>query len=98
MVPGEAVAPPSVRKRARAQALRCSAVLEGAALRYDDIVEGQIGDAIVFPGLVDLSIFGSKTDSTLSGQPSVTRCCPTRRTPVRERTPSSRASASASFG
>ena len=71
MVPGEAVAPPSVRKRARAQALRCSAVLEGAALRYDDIVEGQIGDAIVLPGLVDLSIFGSKTDSTLSGQPSV---------------------------
>ena len=73
MVPGEAVAPPSVqvRKRARAQALRCSAVLEGAALRYDDIVVGQIGDAIVLPGLVDLSIFGSKTDSTLSGQQSV---------------------------
>ena len=65
--PGAAVAPLSVRKRA--QAVRCAAMLAAAALRFDDIVEGQIGDAVVLPELVDLSIFGSKTDSTLAGQP-----------------------------
>jgi hypothetical protein len=60
LAPGEAAAPLSVRKRAREQAVRCSAVLEGASLCYDDIVEGQIGDAIVLPYLVDLSVFGTK--------------------------------------
>ena len=71
MAPGEAAAPLSVRKRAREQAIRCSAVLEGAALRFDDIVEGQIGDAVVLPDLVDLSVFGTKTDTNLTGQPAV---------------------------
>jgi len=46
-------------------------MLEAAALRFDDIVEGQIGDAVVLPDLIDLSIFGSKTDTTLVGQPAV---------------------------
>jgi hypothetical protein len=73
LAPGDATAPLSVRKRAREQAVRCSAVLEGAALRYDDLAEGQIGDAIILPELVDLSVFGTKTDTTLSesGQPAV---------------------------
>ncbi len=71
LAPGEAAAPLSVRKRARELAIRCSAVLEEAALRYDNIVEGQIGDAIVLPNLVDLSVFGTKTDVNLTGQPSV---------------------------
>jgi hypothetical protein len=43
---------PSVRKRAREQATRCSALLVAAALRFDDIVEGQIGDAAFLPDLV----------------------------------------------
>jgi hypothetical protein len=71
LAPGDATSPFSVRKRAREQAVRCSAVLEGAALRYDDIVEGQIGDAVVLPDLVDLSLFGTKTDIHLTGQPAV---------------------------
>ena len=48
----------------------------------------------MLPGFVDLSIFCPKTDSTLSGQPSV---LPDPVNSGRERTPSSRASASASF-
>ena len=71
LAPGGAVAPLSVRKRARAQAVRCAAMLEAAALRFDDIVEGQLGDAVIHPNLIDLSIFGSKTDIRLSGQPAV---------------------------
>ena len=39
MIPGAAAAPLSVRKRAREQAVRCSAILEAAALRFDYIVE-----------------------------------------------------------
>ncbi len=69
--PGGATAPLSVRKRAREQAMRCSAVLEGAALRFDDIREAQIGDAVILPDLVDLSLFGTKTDAKLTGQPAV---------------------------
>ena len=71
LAPGDAVAPLSVRKRAREQAVRCSAVLEAAALRFDDIVESQIGDAVVLPDLIALTIFGSKTDTRLTGQPAV---------------------------
>ena len=71
MAPGDAVAPMSVRKRAREQAVRCSAMLEAAALRFDDLVEGQIGDAVVLPDLIALSVFGSKTDGLLSGQSAV---------------------------
>jgi hypothetical protein len=67
-------------------------VLEGAALRYDDIVEGQIGDAIVLPDLVDLSVFGTKTDVNLTGQPAVLPC---PADPAPARTPSSKASGSA---
>ena len=71
LTPGGAAAPLSVRKRAREQAVRCSAVLGGAALRFDDLREGQIGDAVVLPDLIDLSVFGSKTDTNLTGQPAV---------------------------
>ena len=71
LIPGDAAAPLSVRKRAREQAVRCSAILEAAALRFDDIVEGQIGDAVVHPDLVALTVFGTKTDNRLTGQPAV---------------------------
>ena len=69
--PGGADAPLSVRKRARAQALRTAAILEAAGLRYDGLMEAQLGDAIFFGDLVDLSIFGSKTDPLLVGQAAV---------------------------
>ena len=69
--PGGADAPLSVHKRARAQALRTAAILEAAGLRYDDLMEAQLGDAIFFGDLVDLAIFGSKTDPLLVGQAAV---------------------------
>jgi hypothetical protein len=40
----------------------------GAGLRYDCLQEAQLGGAIVLHELVDLTIFGSKTDTTLTGQ------------------------------
>ena len=71
LAPGAAVAPLSVRKRARAQAMRCAATLEAAALRFDDIIEAQIGDAVVNTDHIDLSVFGTKTDAALTGQAAV---------------------------
>ncbi len=54
------------------------ALLHPGALRYDDMLEGQLGDCLFFPDLVlvsvpDLvlvSVFGSKTDPELAGQPA----------------------------
>ena len=70
---GGADAPLSVRKRAGAQALRMAVILEAAGLRYDDLMEAQLEDAILFGDLVtvDLSIFGSKIDPLLVGQAAV---------------------------
>ena len=56
--------------------MRCAAILESAGLRVDDLAEGQIGDAIVLPGMIDLSIRGSKTDTTLAGQAAVLTAAP----------------------
>jgi hypothetical protein len=99
MAPSDAVAPMSVRKRAREQAVRCSAMLEAAALRFDDIVEGQIGEAVVLPDLVALSVFGSN----LPRRPMA--CCrasrrssPIHWIPARAHSRSSRACCSASHG
>jgi hypothetical protein len=39
------------------------ALLHAGALRYDDMLEGQLGDCLFFPDLVLVSVFGSKTDS-----------------------------------
>jgi hypothetical protein len=44
------------------------AALHDGALRYDDMREGQLGDILFFPELVDISVFGSKTDRELAGQ------------------------------
>ena len=43
-------------------------MLEAAALCSDDIVEGQIGSAVIHPDHVDQSVFGTKPDTTLAGQ------------------------------
>jgi hypothetical protein len=41
-----------------------------AGLRYDCLQDSkvQLGDVIVLRELVDITIFGSKTETTLSGQ------------------------------
>ena len=60
--------PLSAEKRGREQTVRASALMGGAGLRYDCLQEAQLGDAIVLHELVDLTIFGSKTDTALAGQ------------------------------
>ena len=47
------------------------AVMHAAALRFDDTREGQIGDILLFPDVVEVNIFGSKTDPLLRGQVAV---------------------------
>jgi hypothetical protein len=63
--------PLSAEKRGREQTVRASALMRGAGLRYDCLQEAQLGDAIVLHELVDLTIFGSKTDTALAGRRSV---------------------------
>jgi hypothetical protein len=43
-------------------------VLYDGALRYDDIREGQLGDLAFLPDVVEVGIFGSKTDKLRTGQ------------------------------
>ena len=47
------------------------ALLHGACLRYDDTREGQVGDILHFDDVVDINIFGSKTDRLLAGQVAI---------------------------
>ena len=46
-------------------------MMSAAGARFDDFQEGQIGDGLPFPDAFDLTFFGTKTDPTLEGQPSV---------------------------
>jgi hypothetical protein len=46
-------------------------VLSAATLRFDDAHEGQLGDISWFPGVAELSLFGTKTDPLLRGQAAV---------------------------
>jgi hypothetical protein len=59
---------PARSLRARAATAAHMAALHDGALRYDDMREGQLGDILFFPELVDISVFGSKTDRELAGQ------------------------------
>ena len=68
---GSNVLPASVDKRGRTHAARISAIVSGAALRWDCLQEAQLGDVIILPEMADFSIFGSKTDPTLAGQAAV---------------------------
>ena len=63
--------PRSVEKRGRLLAARAAAILGDAGLRFDCLRESQLGDVIIHPDLTELSVFGSKTDHTLQGQPAV---------------------------
>ena len=75
LAPGGVVAPPSARKRARAQAMCCASILESGDMRFDDILECQIGDAVVPPSIMMIDrlpvILDSETDTTLACQTSV---------------------------
>jgi hypothetical protein len=66
--PGRAIPPRS--RRAREATARHMAFLHDRALRYADTLEGQLGDTLFFDDCVDISIFGSKTDQLLAGQPA----------------------------
>ena len=68
---GSNVLPASVDKRGLAHAARISAIMSGAALRWDCLQEAQLGDVVILPEMADFSIFGSKTDPTLAGQAAV---------------------------
>ena len=57
--------------RQRAATARHMALLHGACLRYDDTREGQVGDILHFDDVVDINIFGSKTDRLLAGQVAI---------------------------
>ena len=61
---------PARSRRARDAAARHMAFLHDGALRYDDMLEGQLGDILCFDSYLDLSVFGSKTDRRLAGQPA----------------------------
>lgn len=43
-------------------------LLYDAAMRYDDGREGQLGDILHYADVVDINLFGSKTDPLLRGQ------------------------------
>jgi len=62
---------PGTRLRRRAATARHMALLHGACLRYDDTREGQLGDILHFPDVVDINVFGSKTDRLLMGQVAI---------------------------
>jgi hypothetical protein len=42
--------------------------LSDAALRFDDIAEGELGDVLHFPDVIQLPLFGTKTDTRREGQ------------------------------
>jgi hypothetical protein len=52
----------------------CSSCTHGSTTRrsstYDNTLEGQYGDCLFFPDLVLVSVFGTKTDPKLPGQPT----------------------------
>jgi hypothetical protein len=56
------------RLRQRAATARHMVLMHDAALRYDDTREGQLGDILHFPDVIDINVFGSKTDPLLRGQ------------------------------
>ena len=62
---------PARSRRARSATARHMAFLHDGALRYDDAVEAQIGDVLHFEDVLDVPVFGSKTDRARAGQPAV---------------------------
>ena len=51
--------------------------MHDGALRYDDTREGQLGDILFFEEVLDVGIYGAKTDTLLRGQTAqLPRCAP----------------------
>ena len=67
---GRAGPSPRTTRRHRDAAARHAALMHGGALRYDDTREGQLGDILFFDDVVDINVFGSKTDPARVGQTS----------------------------
>jgi len=61
---------PETRRRALHATAGHSALLFDGLLRFDDTVEGQLGDLACYPEGGTLGVFGSKTDRLLEGQTS----------------------------
>ena len=61
---------PARSRRARVAAARHMSLLRDGALRYDDMLEGQLGNILCFDSYLDLSVFGSTTDRRLASQPA----------------------------
>ena len=59
---------PDERLCQRAATARHMALMHDAALRFDDTREGQLGNILHSPDVVEINIFGSKTDPFLRGQ------------------------------
>ena len=59
---------PQTRRRRDDATLHHAALLLDGALRYDDTREGQLGDILFFADVLDVGIFGSKTDPLRRGQ------------------------------
>ena len=59
---------PGTRQRALSAATAHMRLLHEGCLRYDDTREGQLGDVLIYPDTVELSVFGTKTDHRLTGQ------------------------------
>ncbi len=62
--------PPGPQPRAHDATARHMAFLHDGALRYDDMLEGQLDDILCFDCYLDVSVLGSKTDRRLAGQPA----------------------------
>jgi len=67
---GRAGPSPRTHRRLLNAAARHAALMHCGALRYDDTREGQLGDILFFDDVVDINVFGSKTDKGRIGQTS----------------------------
>jgi integrase len=59
---------PYIPALAYAAAAMLCLILSDGALRFDDLVEAELGDILRFPGVVQLALFGTKTDTRREGQ------------------------------
>ena len=59
---------PGLQRRRSCATIRHAAFMLDGALRYDDTREGQLGDILFFEDVLDVGVFGSKTDPLRVGQ------------------------------
>ena len=66
--PGRAGPSPNTRQRRLGATAAHMALMFDGTLRYDDTREGQLGDVSFYEDVVEMGIFGSKTDRFRAGQ------------------------------